>query len=152
MPKNGTKTNGRSSPSKRSDYLNSDEFILQPWFLPRRVEFAIRDVIPRHYRGRMRRFFDDYGCMICETEYRYGANGMCIDCSLRVRKKLLRSARRHSEGKPPRSFDPGIRKVKLAQALLRKFCPGIGAAPQRRRIDTARSKNPIDEALGPYSG
>lgn len=137
--------------SASPDRLTSNEFMLQPWFLPDRISIAIRALVPRHYRYRMRRFFDDHGCMICKKDHSYGSNGMCVACCRSVRRKLLRSARRHSEGKPPRSFDPGIRKVKLAQALLRRFCPGSRAASQRRRIDTARSKNPIDEALGPHS-
>jgi len=138
----------------RPPRFSPDELVMQPWFLPHRVAFAIRSLSPPDYRHKMRHFFDDYGCMICKQDHDYGSNGMCRRCCMAVRKRLARSVRMHSRHKSKRRFDLGlIRQAKLAQKLLRAF-PNADRGPTyslNRGLDGFRPMNPIDEALGPHS-
>ena len=135
---------------KGSDVLTSEEFLLQPWFLPRRIELAIRALIPSDYRGRLRNYFDDYGCMLCSGRLDYGTNGMCGRCSRNVRRRLWKSLKRHLKPKSERHFDLGlVRHANLAQKLLRGFAPTHRASSEQHRRDTARSQNPVYEAFSP---
>src|SRR5580704_3559837 len=83
------------NPNNGPAVLTSGEFSLQPWFLPRRIEIAVRALIPHDYRIRMRDYFDDYGCMLCGERFDYGTNGMCGGCSRNVRRRLWKSLNRH---------------------------------------------------------
>jgi hypothetical protein len=135
--------------NKRRDSLTSNELVFHPWFLPQRVVHAIRSLIPMNYSKRMRNFFDDYGCMKCGTDQRYLANGMCESCYTNILKKLRRSAVRRLKSKTERHHDIGlIRQAKVAKNLLRRFSPDHRAESERLRMDTAESKNPVDEAQG----
>jgi hypothetical protein len=128
MPK--THKNARKSQpnfkgtAKSSHRFTSAELVLQPWFLPQRVAFAIRALAPPDYHLKMRHFFNDYGCMICKKDHDYGSNGMCTGCCMQVRKRLARSVRMRLKPKAERRFDLGlIRQAKLAEKLLKPFSP-----------------------------
>ena len=71
----------------------AEKVLLQPWFLPRRVTFAIHGLVPVDFWKKMRNVFDDYGCLICGAGSNYHSNGMCRPCNTRTRKKVLSSAR-----------------------------------------------------------
>jgi hypothetical protein len=144
------RNSGRASDSLPRLTLN--ELLFQPWFLPKRVAFAIRGLIPRDYYLKMRYLFDDYGCMICKKDYNYGSNGMCFNCCRQVRKKLMRSVRLRAKPKSERHFDLGlIRQEKLARKILRNCLTDSVASRQRNRIGGIRPANPVDEALSPQS-
>src|SRR4029077_14699160 len=133
--------------------LTTDELLLQPWFLSQRVQQAIRSLVPPSYRRKMRDFFDDYGCMICASDERYGSNGMCFRCYHNVRTMLHGSARRRLKATLARRIDLDLfRRTRLAKRLLGRFSPKSRASSQRRRNDTAQSGNPVDEMLGPRGG
>jgi hypothetical protein len=138
--------------SKTRGGLPCEEMLLQPWFLPFRIARAIHALVPLSYRSKMRDFFDDYGCMICGKEYPYGANGMCRRCYNDVIEKLRRAAKRRLKSKLEQRFDLGLlRQARLAKKLLRRFSPARRADSERHRLDTARSRNPVYEALSPRS-
>ncbi len=99
----------------------------------------------------MRDFFDDYGCMICASDERYGANGMCLRCNHNVRSMLHGSARRRLKTTLTRRVDLDlVRQARIAKKLLERFSPEHRAASQRHRMDTAQSSNPVEEMLGPH--
>jgi hypothetical protein len=129
--------------------LPSDELLLQPWFLTSQRARAIRALIPADYRRKMGYFFDDHGCMICGEGTVHRAHGMCENCVSRVKRQIKQSVKRRLQGKSRPRFDLGLRQAKLAKRLLGRFSRGGRAVSQRRRIETAQSNNPVDEALGP---
>jgi len=151
MGTDGGATRESKTVRKEPRRLTSDEMLFQPWFLSKRVQLAIRSLVPPSYWKRMRDFFDDYGCMICGTDENYLSNGMCNPCNAKVRRRLLSSARRRLKSTLEQRVDfDFLRQARLAKKLLGRFSVGNRAASQRRRADTARSGNPVDEALGPH--
>ena len=148
----GNKSERKPAKVKRySHRFSSDELLLQPWFLPGKIAFAIRSLAPPDYHLKMRYFFDDYGCMVCRRDHDYGSNGMCHNCMTKIRKKLTRSVRLRLKRPEQRRFDLGlVRQAKLANKLLKSFAEKPNAS-QRSRIRVLRPMNPVDEALGPDS-
>lgn len=136
--------------AKKPHRLTSDELLFQPWFLSKRVQLAIRSLLPHSYQGRMRNMFDDYGCMVCGSDEHHFSNGMCNRCSAKVRRRLVSSARRRLKSSLEQRVNLDlIRQERLAKKLLGRFSPKHRVACQRRRPDVVRLPNPIDEALGP---
>ncbi len=122
--------------------------MLQPWFLPQRVAFAIHSLVPPDFWDKMRHFFDDYGCIICEKESEYHSNGMCKPCYDRTRKKLLLSVKRHAgRGKRLRLDLELFRQEKLAKKLLARFSVRGPAVFKKWRFDLGRQTNPVYVAL-----
>lgn len=132
---------------KRWPRLTSDEFLLQPWFLPKRIELAIRALVPPdNYRHRMHNFFDDYGCMVCGRHARYKSNGMCENCAGAIRQKIERSAKQRLKKKSERRHDLGlIRRAKLAKKLLSSFSREGSSLCEKNRIKIPHTFNPIRE-------
>jgi hypothetical protein len=135
---------------KQSIRFDSNELVLQPWFLPRQSRLAINSMIPPNYRNKMRAYFDDYGCMVCgEREVVYCSNGMCTPCYQTVGRRLKRSLKRRMTGNQDDRADLFmLRRAKLAKKLLGRFSPKWRARSLRHRPDAPLSKNPVDEALG----
>jgi len=97
----------------------ADKVLLEPWFLPKRVAFAIHSVVPPAFWNKMRYFFEDYGCMICKQQSKHHSNGMCRLCRERIRKKLTQSIKRRSRDRSKQRLDIVLfRQEKLAKRLL----------------------------------
>src|SRR6185312_16186785 len=75
-----------------------DEVLLQPWFLPKQTAYKIRSLLPPNFWAKMRHYFDDYGCLICESRTHYRSNGLCKRCRNRVQTRLAFSIKRRSKG------------------------------------------------------
>jgi hypothetical protein len=127
--------------------------MLQPWFLPRHVSVAIRRLLPDEITGKMRHFFDDYGCLRCDRkDIPYGSNGMCYKCFDTVRRKLKWSMKRHSRAtadrkdmRSPRDF---LSKAELAKKLLSDISrhgPILRQTPSNRILG---KPNPAREISG----
>jgi len=130
-----------------SDYSTAEKVLFQPWFLPQRVTFAIHSLVPPDFWNKMRNFFDDYGCMICEKDFDYHSNGMCKSCFDKTRKKLLMSVKRRLGRERHKRLDLELfRQEKLAKRLLKPFASSAGPR-QRRSADIHRTANPVYEAL-----
>jgi hypothetical protein len=127
----------------------ADKVLLQPWFLPKRVAFAIHGMVPRDFWNKMRHFYEDYGCMICgcTDETKYHSNGMCRLCGSKIRNQLAASVRRRSRANQGSRLDfVLLRQEKLAKELLTRFVPPR-RAPRRRKINLPGRNNPVYEAL-----
>jgi len=134
---------------RSSSYSSTAEkVLLQPWFLPQRITFAIHALVPPDFYNKMRYYFDDYGCMICEKESGYHSNGMCHGCYCKTRQRMLLSVKRHLESHPRMRLDLELfHQEKLAKKLLGRFA-GRSRGPSRRsRIDVPRLNNPVYDAL-----
>jgi hypothetical protein len=136
---------------KRGDRFGLDDVPLQPWFLPKKTAYAILRLLPTGYRQRMRKFYDDYGCLICgEQSNPYKSNGMCEVCAQTVRLKLKRSANRHFKKSNQGRFAIGlVRRANKARKLLSDISRGCSAPSERNQVNTAQFKNPVLEAYGP---
>jgi hypothetical protein len=134
---------------RSNNYFSTVEKVLfQPWFLPKRVTFAIHSLVPPAFWTKMRNFFDDYGCIICGKETGYHSNGMCKNCFDKTRKKLAQSVKRHLGPARRRRIDLELfRQQKLAKKLLGRFCDSNQASKRRRRIGVPTPANPVYEAL-----
>lgn len=132
--------------SSKSYATIAEKVLLQPWFLPRRVSYAVHAIVPRDFWRKMRYFFDDYGCMICGKEFGYHSNGMCSTCAERTRRKLAQSVRRRVKGPKLRLDLELFRQQKLARKLLEEFRLPSDRIQQGCFI-TGSLQNPVYEAL-----
>jgi hypothetical protein len=137
-----------SSRSKMSHARIVNRVLLQPWFLPQRIAFAIHSMVPPEFWNKMRYYFDDYGCMVCKAETGYHSNGMCKRCSEVVRKKLAASLGRRTERRVEPRLDLALfRQEKAAKKLLKQFSVRGPGSSQKRSIEIPARNNPVYEAL-----
>jgi hypothetical protein len=113
---------------KKADQELLDDIFLQPWFLSRETAFAIKRLLPREHRHRMRFYFDDYGCLKCgKRNLTYGSNGLCKICMQRVQLKLFLTVKRRwtaaSPGNLPRTFTRMADAQRLLRDLLKRDRP-----------------------------
>ena len=124
----------------------AEKVLLQPWFLPRRVTFAIHGLVPVDFWKKMRNVFDDYGCLICGAGSNYHSNGMCRSCNTRTREKVLSSALRHAGRGRKLRLDLELFRQDAAKKLLGRFAPDGATFAKNRRIGIVLN-NPVYEAL-----
>jgi len=123
-----------------------NKVLLQPWFLPLRIAYDIHGMVPSDFWNKMRYYFEDYGCMICEAESGYHSNGMCQSCYDKIRKKLMACVARRSEISRPRLDLAMFRQEKIAKKLLKKFSVRADTSP-KRIMGIPAAYNPVYEAL-----
>lgn len=105
-----------------------DELFLQPWFLSEAEYFAVRRILPPSQFLKMRCYFDDYGCLRCERlNVLYGSSGLCRNCSIVVRAKVVLALKRR------------FRKlgVRVPKEPLEHYLKGIFGRKPRSRITSA---------------
>lgn len=134
------------SPLKRSHARIVNKVLLQPWFLPLRIAYDIHGMVPPDFWNKMRYYFEDYGCMICEAESGYHSNGMCKSCYDKIRKKLTACVARRSEISRPRLDLAMFRQEKIAKKLLKKFSVCADLSP-KSVMGIPATYNPVYEAL-----
>src|SRR5436305_1315763 len=118
----------------------ADGVFLQPWFLDHEHAAAVRSVVPDHFVHKMRFYFEDWGCLVCGSrKRRYGSNGMCHICIIRLLKRLVGclkkrriSAESPSPG-PPTALMNEIARVRSAKMLLGDIVTGKWV-PSRLRL------------------
>ena len=83
-------------PRESSDQMSvRDELFLQPWFVSKPTYLAIRRLLPSSQMLKMRYYFEDYGCLRCQSRNSiYASNGMCKQCSIIVRSRIVLSLKR----------------------------------------------------------
>ena len=128
-----------------------DDVLLQPWFLPQRIATAIQGMVPNGFRAKMRYYFEDYGCMICEREVFYHSNGMCMPCYQKVLARLKKTVRRHARARPEQRLDLVLfRQQKLARKLLKGLAPAKKTSGHRLTLQAYRPFNPVYEAFSAH--
>jgi hypothetical protein len=84
----------KSNKSAQTEVVD-EELFLQPWFLPKPTYLNLRRILPSSQLLKMRYYFEDYGCLKCETRNgMYGSNGMCKKCSIVIRGRVVLSLAR----------------------------------------------------------
>jgi hypothetical protein len=72
-----------------------DELFLQPWFVSKAEYVAVRRILPPSQMLKMRYYFEDYGCLKCgNLNAIYGSNGLCRNCSIIVRARVVLALKR----------------------------------------------------------
>src|ERR1700675_3285152 len=143
--KSGSSRPGRSA--KGLGRLDTEDMIFQPWFLTRRTAIKIRWLIPPDYRKRMHDYFDDNGCMRCDSpDGPYKSNGMCARCAKTIWTRLRQSVHRRLKGKPSHRYGRKfLEEERKARKLLREFVPADRAARGMNRRGNSRLNNPVCE-------
>ncbi len=103
--------------------------MLQPWFLPLEIAYAVKQLIPREYLSRMRWMFEDFGCILCGTKsVRYGGNGFCRDCRWGLLKRMIASMKKRF-GSPEKlmRLKPTVQLIDSA-VLARKLLADLVSA------------------------
>lgn len=76
--------------AKNSRQTPTDEVFLQPWFVDKKTFLQIRSLLPHCQLMKFSYYFEDYGCLKCERKDKlYASNGLCHNCNLIVRRRLL---------------------------------------------------------------
>jgi len=127
-----------------------EDVLLQPWFLPKRIAEAIRGIVPNSFRAKMRYYFEDYGCMVCEREFLYHSNGMCMSCYRKVLSRLRKSVRRRAKSPHPRLDLVLFRQQNLAKKLLKHLVPANRIPTKRLTLQAYRPLNPVYEAFSAH--
>lgn len=137
----------------RRGRLNTDELVLQPWFLTKRQSQAIRYLVPPDYRQRMVDYFQDWGCMRCGCkDVPYKSNGMCRRCMHTVYEKLQISARRRLETREQRRYgEEFIAKAKEARKLLSGISRAWDKKTKRPSVKSIRLASPIIDTFDRFS-
>jgi hypothetical protein len=129
--------------AKRSNKIKDDESLLLPWFLTKRATLAIRSNVPKHYRIRLRNYFDDYGCLRCNTHRgQHKGNGLCHRCSGLILARLKRGYERRERPRLSHYAKSLLNKALDAEMLLKDLLHWNGPAPLPSRIKTSSSQNP----------
>lgn len=69
--------------------LSGDEGAFEPWFRPRELSDAIQRTQTRTQRKRFALYFDQYGCIACQTKERpHAGNGFCGTCRATIQARL----------------------------------------------------------------
>ena len=127
-----------------------DEVLLQPWFLPKQTAYKIRSLLPPNFWRKMRHYFDDYGCLICESRTHYHSNGLCKRCRNKIQTRLTFSIKRRAKGMKKASGIRQFRQAKIAKQLLAPFVPPKRVSPLRKSVDPNRLHNPVYAALAAH--
>jgi hypothetical protein len=103
------------------------EVFLQAWFLPRSLAFQVHRLLPKEYREKMRHYFDDYGCLRCNSRSAYyGACGLCRACYKKVLYQLASVLKRRNTAKKDKEqyTELALQRAALAKRLLKDLRTG----------------------------
>jgi hypothetical protein len=137
--------------AKRRDKIEDGESLLLPWFLTKRATLAIRSNVPKHYQIRMRNYFEDYGCLRCNTHRgQHKGNGLCHRCSGLILARLKRGYERRERPKLSHYAKVLLNKAHDAERLLKNLLHHKGPALLPTRIKSSSSQNPALDVFSAY--
>jgi hypothetical protein len=111
-----------------------DDVFLQPWFIDFETACAIRRLVPLETFRKLRFYFDDWGCMVCERrDCPYASNGMCSVCAQRIQKRLFFCLKRREMKVKVRQPQQEYDRIKGAKTLLSDLV-AAGWSPKRMRL------------------
>lgn len=114
----------------RTESISTDDLLLQPWFLGKKLASSIRSMMPEIFSHKMTFYFEDWGCMVCRAKNRrYGSNGMCHICTTRIQKRICgclkkRALKTPAEVRSQNSTVQEIDRVQIATNLLSDIARG----------------------------
>jgi hypothetical protein len=100
----------------------SESVLLEPWFLPREVAWAILRLLPIFHQRKWTYFFEDWGCFKCGRKAAlHVGNGLCNKCRASVSYRLKSSLKRRAVKAGPtaeQQVDRIMARVRNAQHIL----------------------------------
>jgi hypothetical protein len=112
---------------------------------------AIRLNVPKHDQIRMRNYFDDYGCLRCNTHRgRHKGNGLCNRCGDLILARVKPGYERRERPKLSHHAKDLLNEAPDAEMLLKDLLRWKGPALLPNRIKTSSSQNPALEVFSAY--
>lgn len=100
---------------KVAEITGGGNAIFQPFFQSQQITNAIRWLQNVDEQQKYVHYFEDYGCLVCETRTaRHEALGMCNKCYRNRAQRMRATLRKHAKPDGP----PFIDSVKLAREAL----------------------------------
>jgi hypothetical protein len=100
----------------------SESVLLEPWFLPRDVAWAILRLLPIFHQRKWTYFFEDWGCLKCGRKAAlHVGDGLCNKCRASVDYRLKSSMKRRATKDGPtaeQQMDRMLARVRNAQQTL----------------------------------
>jgi hypothetical protein len=116
-----------------------DSLILEPWFLPHKITYAIRALLPPEHRLKLRDYFAEWGCLRCGNRERHWSSGLCEKCYNILHHRIGVCLRRRAAVIVPDKIGlKHVEDVRTARRLLKGFPAKMYVKPQQRtkyRID-----------------
>jgi len=81
----------------------SEEVLMEPWFLPREIAYAILRFLPVSHQRKWSHYFEDWGCLICgrKKAMNHFSRGMCPHCHSKVADRLKASLKKRAQQNGP---------------------------------------------------
>lgn len=133
----------RNEPNQRAA---PDSLVFEPWFLPHKITYAIRALLPPEHRFKLRDYFAEWGCMRCESRERYWSAGLCERCYFLLHSRIqVCLGRRAAVMVPDKVGLKHVEDVRTARKLLKGFPAKMYAkSPQQTKY---RFDNPAQAAF-----
>lgn len=74
-----------------------DSIVFEPWFVPHKITYAIRALLPPEHRLKLQDYFAEWGCMRCGNRERHWSSGFCEKCYSTIHSRLRVCLRRRAE-------------------------------------------------------
>jgi hypothetical protein len=143
--------------SRKTPYVHGDErdktsmqnsLVFHPWFLPRKITYAIRRLLPPEHKFKMRDYFGDHGCLRCDVKQGYCALGLCERCYTKLHSRLQACVRKRARLTSPQKYgNKYLEDARTARKLLKGFPSKMYVNARSRRGDSYRIKNPARAAF-----
>lgn len=125
----------------------TDSLIFEPWFLPHKITYAIRALLPPEHRLKMRDYFAEWGCLRCESRERHWSLGLCEKCYCTLHSRIRVCLRRRAAAFVPDKIGrKHVEDLRTARKLLKGF-PARMYAKSRSRQTKCRIDNPAGAAF-----
>lgn len=99
-----------------------ESLIFHPWFLPRRITYAIRRLLPPGHRFKMHDYFAEHGCLRCDEKQGYCALGLCEKCYTKLHSRLRACVRKRARVQVPDQYGlKYLEDARTARKLLKGF-------------------------------
>lgn len=99
-----------------------DSIVFEPWFVPHKITYAIRALLPPEHRLKLQDYFAEWGCMRCGNRERHWSSGFCEKCYSTIHSRLRVCLRRRAAAMVPDKIGlKHVEDVRTARKLLRGF-------------------------------
>lgn len=110
-----------------------DSLVLEPWFLPHKITYSVRALLPPEHRLKLRDYFAEWGCMRCGDRERYWSSGFCERCYNVLHQRIGVCLRRRAAVMVPDKLAlKHVEDVRTARKLLKGFPASMYVKSQQR--------------------
>lgn len=136
----------QSHRNEPNHHATPDSLVFEPWFLPHKITYAIRALLPPEHRLKLRDYFAEWGCMRCESRERHWSSGLCERCYCILHSRIRVCLRRRAAVMVPDKVGlKHVEDVRTARKLLKGFPAKMYAKSPRQT--KYRFDNPAQAAF-----